>query len=148
MEENKISIIYYSFTGNVYRMLNSFLKGLEEENKKDFKVYKVADVKDEDTFEIFSSEIIVLASPANGAEEIEKQYFQPFVEKNLEKFKDKKIFLFGSYGWGGGKYLRDFSEKLKEIGAEVGEDIISCQGNPNSEIKEKLYELGKKIAKI
>lgn len=148
MEKNKISIVYYSFTGNVYRMLNSFLKGLEEENEKEFKVYKVAEVKDEDASEIFSSEIIVLASPANAAEEIEKQYFQPFVEKNLEKFRNKKIFLFGSYGWGGGKYLKDFSEKLKKVGAEVDEDIISCQGNPNSEIKEKLYELGKKLSKM
>lgn len=141
---NSISIIYYSFTGNVYRMVRAFEKGLEEAQGQ-FKTYKIAEVNAE---EIFQSKIIVLASPANGAEEIEKTYFQPFMKEYGPKFHGKKVFLFGSYGWGGGKYMSDWKKEFEALGAILVEEPIVCNGNPKTETKEKLQEIAKNLVSL
>ena len=43
---------------------------------------------------------LALASPANQTEEIEKNYFQPFMKRNAEKFKDKKNLSFWNFWMG------------------------------------------------
>ena len=49
---------------------------------KAFKSYSVVELKDDN--EAFDCEILALASPANQTEEIEKNYFQPFMKRNAE----------------------------------------------------------------
>ena len=93
---NKVNIVYYSFTGNTLRMVKAFEKGLQEAGVP-FKSYSVVELKNDD--EAFDCEILALASPANQTEAIEKEYFQPFMKRNAERFKDKKIYLFGTFGW-------------------------------------------------
>ena len=78
---NKVNIVYYSFTGNTLRMVKAFEKGLQEANVP-FKSYSVVELKDDN--EAFDCEILALASPANQTEEIEKNYFQPFMKRNAE----------------------------------------------------------------
>ena len=80
---NKVNIVYYSFTGNTLRMVKAFEKGLQEANVP-FKSYSVVELKDDN--EAFDCEILALASPANQTEEIEKNYFQPFMKRNAEKY--------------------------------------------------------------
>lgn len=139
-----ISIVFYSFTGNTMRMVNALEKGLEEANAK-FITYRIGEVDKE---QVFSSDLIIMASPANGAEEINKDYFQPFMLENGEKFKGKNVYLLGSYGWGGGKYLFNWKEELEKLGAIIVDEPILANGNPNTEIKEKLFNMGKKLALI
>ena len=108
---NKVNIVYYSFTGNTLRMVKAFEKGLQEANVP-FKSYSVVELKDDN--EAFDCEILALASPANQTEEIEKNYFQPFMKRNTEKFKDKKIYLFGTFGWGTGKFMGTWIKQVEE----------------------------------
>lgn len=89
---------------------------------------------------------MALASPANQTEEIEKNYFQPFMKRNSEKFKDKKIYLFGTFGWGSGKFMSGWIKQVEELGAKIVELPMACKGSPNSETKEKLANIAKKIA--
>lgn len=141
---NRISVVFYSFTGNTMRMVNALEKGLEEAGV-DYRIYRIAEI---DIEAVFSSDIIAMASPANGAEEINKDYFQPFMIEHGEKFKGKKVYLFGSYGWGGGKYLLNWKENLEKLGATIVAEPILSNGSPNAEIKEKLKEMAKKLANI
>ena len=113
---NKVNIVYYSFTGNTLRMVKAFEKGLQEANVP-FKSYSVVELKDDN--EAFDCEILALASPANQTEEIEKNYFQPFMKRNAEKFKDKKIYLFGTFGWGTGKFMGTWIKQVEELGAKL-----------------------------
>lgn len=138
-----IGIVYYSFTGNVYRMVRALEKGLVEA-KGNFHTYKIAEVNAE---ELFSNDIIVMASPANSSEEIEKTLFQPFMEKYGKYLKNKKVFLFGSYGWGGGTYMLDWKKQVEDFGGLLIAEPIVCNGNPNADIKEQLYNIGQKLAR-
>ena len=140
---NKINIVYYTFTGNTLRMVKAFEKGLQEANVP-FKSYSIVELKDDN--EAFDCEILALASPANQTEEIEKNYFQPFMKRNAEKFKDRKIYLFGTFGWGSGKFMSNWIKQVEELGAKIVELPMACKGSPNSETKEKLANMAKKIA--
>ena len=59
----------------------------------------------------------------------------------------KTIGLFGSYGWGDGQWMRDWSDRMKQAGAYVlgGEDAICC-GAPDASAEEALKELGRQLA--
>lgn len=137
----QIAIVYYSFTGNVYRMVRAFEKGIEEAGGS-FSSYKIAEVNAE---EFFKHDILVMASPANSSEEIEKTYFQPFMKQYADCFRNKKVFLFGSYGWGGGKYMLDWKQQLEDLGAFLLEEPIVCNGNPKAETKEALQKIATKL---
>ena len=140
---NKVNIVYYSFTGNTLRMVKAFEKGLQEAGVP-FKSYSVVELKSDD--EAFDCEILALASPANQTEAIEKEYFQPCMKRNAERFKDKKIYLFGTFGWGTGMYMSHWIKEVEELGAKIVELPMACKGSPNSETREKLQGLAKKIA--
>ena len=55
---------------------------------------------------------------------------------------DKKVFLFGSYGWGDGEWLRTWEE---EAPCEIVETYM-CNEMPGSEEEEARAELGAKMA--
>lgn len=58
----------------------------------------------------------------------------------------KKVALFGSYGWGDGKWMRDWVERCQSAGANlVGEGLI-LNGTPDADGEEQCVELGKQIA--
>ena len=124
-------------------MVKAFEKGLQETNVP-FKSYSVVELKDDNG--AFDCEILALASPANQTEEIEKTYFQPFMERNSKKFKDKKVDLFGTFGWGSGKFMSEWIKQVEGLGAKIVELPMACKSNPNFETKEKLTNMAKKIA--
>ena len=73
---------------------------------------------------------------------------EPFVEE-VEKFAaGKKIALFGSYDWGDGEWMRKWTERMQNAGAEIvgGEGLI-CNNEPQAEDEEKCKELGKKTGR-
>jgi flavodoxin short chain len=69
--------------------------------------------------------------PSMGAEVLEESVFEPYfssVEKNLN---EKKVALFGSYGWGDGQWMRDWTERAKTSGAKLFDDGLIQQQEPN-----------------
>ncbi len=143
----RISIVYYSFTGNTMRMVNALEKGLIEAGA-DYKIFKVLEMKESDVEEMFGSEIIAMASPAHEREEIHKIAWQPFMAANGEKFKGKRVWLFGSYGWGGGIFMKHWIKQMEDLGAEVVAEPILSNGSPKPDTKEKLFEMGKKLVEL
>ncbi len=37
----------------------------------------------------------------------------------MVNMQNKPLVLFGSYGWGGGKYMRDWEETMKKMGVKL-----------------------------
>ena len=86
-------------------------------------------------------------TPAMGAEVLEESEMEPFVMAVETFAKGKKIALFGSYGWGDGQWMRDWTERMQSAGAEIvgGEGLI-CNETPDEEALEECRELGKQLA--
>ena len=91
-------------------------------------------------------EMCIRDSPSMGAEELEDAEMEPFMAELESKISGKKIALFGSYGWGGGEWMRDWEARIQSAGATVvnGEGII-VNGEPDDDIIEELKALGKAL---
>ena len=87
---------------------------------------------------------IALGCPSMGAEELEETEFAPMFASCEPYLKDKKIGLFGSYGWGDGEWMRNWEERMKNAGAELitGEGIIANEA-PDTEAVEALKAAGR-----
>ena len=61
------------------------------------------------------------------------------------KFKDKKAFAFGCYGWSG-ESVGIISDRLKSSGFELMDEGIRNLWNPDEEGIERCFDFGTKIA--
>ncbi len=62
--------------------------------------------------------------PAMGAEELEDSEFQPMWDEVKGSLGDKKVVLFGSYGWGNGEWMDAWKEDAEEAGVNVIDSLI------------------------
>ncbi len=140
---SKIAIVFYSGTGNTRKMVEVFEKSALDAGATVNK-YRVSEEVDVD--DVFASDIIVLASPACGAEVIEENFFIPFMEDNADKFKGKKVYIFGSYGWGGGAYADDWRDQVEGFGAEIVDMPVLANEDASDEELEQLKGIAAKLA--
>lgn len=106
----KIAIIYTSTTGNTEKMANA-LKEVAPDA-----YFSTADSADSKT--TLESDLILLGSPAMGAEQLEDsmEIFFSSIEGNLS---GKKVGLFGSYDWGDGQFLEDWAGRVTDAGGTL-----------------------------
>jgi len=140
----KVALVYRSTTGRTEAMAKAIEEGILAAGG----AVNVSSIEDVNVEDVFASDILVLGSSADGAESIDETNFVPFMEENKEKFSGKKIFLFGSYGWGGGEYANTWKDQILEFGGEMIEEPITCLEDPEEAILEQLREVGKKIAAL
>ena len=141
MEE--LYVVYWSQTGNTKEMAEAVGEGIEAAGKK-AKVVEVGSV----SAEVLKTEaVFALGCPAMGAENLEDAEMEPFVAEVEAFAKDKKIALFGSYGWGGGEWMRDWEERMSNAGATIiGGAGVICNETPDAEVQAACRELGKQMA--
>ena len=105
---NKI-VVYWSGTGNTLEIANKIAKDLGTE---------AVSVGDTTVDRVLENDLIIFGCPAMGDEVLEEDEFKPFYDKVMENIQDKKIALFGSYGWGDGEWMRKWE-------AEVGSHLVT-----------------------
>ncbi len=112
----KTAVIYWSGTGNTEQMASAVAEGAGAE------LFSVADFGGD----IADYDRIAFGCPSMGDEVLEESEFEPFFASVEAKLGGKKIALFGSYGWGDGQWMRDWTERAKAAGAEItnGEGLI------------------------
>ena len=140
---DKIYVVFWTQSGNTQAMAQAVAEGITAAGKTPELVF-VSEIpadalKDEAAF--------ALGCPAMGAEVLEECEMEPFVMAVETFSKGKKIALFGSYGWGDGQWMRDWTERMQSAGAEIvgGEGLI-CNETPDEEALEECRELGKQLA--
>ena len=139
---DKIYVVYWSQSGNTQAMAEAVGAGITAAGKE----AAVVDVSSVSTAELKNAKAFALGCPAMGAEVLEESEMEPFVEEVEGFAAGKKIALFGSYGWGGGEWMRDWEARIQSAGATVvnGEGII-VNGEPDDDIIEELKALGKAL---
>jgi len=137
-------VIYYSQTGNTKEMAEAVGAGIEETGM----AAKVIPVEDARVDMIKDAEVFALGCPAMGAESLEDAEMEPFVTETESFVAGKKIALFGSYGWGGGEWMRDWEKRMNDAGAQIigGEGVI-CNESPDEDTLAKCRELGKQMTR-
>ena len=138
-----MKIVYWSGTGSTEKMANFIAKGIEENGGET----QVIDVSSANSDIFNDEEIIILGCPAMGAEVLEESEFEPFIESISNKVSGKKAVLFGSYDWGDGEWMRDWTDRMKNYGCDVIFDGLIIREASEDDCTECI-ELGRKIANI
>lgn len=139
----QISIVYWSGTGNTELMAQKVAEGVREAGQEAV----VLSVDLADVSELKKARAFALGCPSMGAEQLEETQMEPFMCDLENRIGGKQIGLFGSFGWGGGEWMRDWEERVRNAGASVvGEEGIIVNGAPDEEAEEKCKELGRALA--
>lgn len=136
---NKVNIIYWSGTGNTETMAQAIFSGCNDDAK-------LLSVDSATLNDIDESDVLFLGCPAMGDEVLEEGEMEPFME-GISSLDNKKVILFGSYGWGDGQWMRDWEERVTSLGATLVEESVIANYDPEASILDSLKSLGEKYSK-
>jgi flavodoxin short chain len=139
-----MKIVYWSGTGNTEKMANLIAEGVSKSGK----VVEIINVSDTDQNVFNDEDIIILGCSAMGDEVLEEGEFEPFIEQISSKISGKKVSLFGSYGWGDGKWMRDWEEKMISYGCQLVMEPLIVENEPEGSNEDKCIEFGKILTSL
>ena len=138
----KVSIVYWSGTGNTELMAASAAEGAKRAGA-DVEMLTAAEAN----ASVLKSDALLFGCPAMGAEELEETEFEPFFSAIEGKLAGKKVGLFGSYGWGDGEWMRTWTERVKKAGGVMIADGVIANEAPDEAASAECEALGEKAAK-
>ena len=107
----KVSIVYWSGTGNTEAMANAVAEGAKNAGAEvELLPVSVASA------DVIGSDALLFGCPAMGAEELEESEFEPFFSSVEGSLSGKKVGLFGSYDWGDGEWMRTWQQRVQSEG--------------------------------
>lgn len=138
----KVSIVYWSGTGNTQAMAEAVAEGAKSAGA-DVNLLTVsqADISAAD------SDVLIMGCPAMGAEELEESEFEPFFSGLESKLAGKKIGLFGSYDWGDGEWMRNWQDRVSADGGILIAAGVTANNAPDEIVLAECKKLGEIAAK-
>ena len=138
----KVSIVYWSGTGNTEAMANAVAEGAKGAGAE-VELLPVSAASED----VLASDALILGCPAMGAEQLEESEFEPFFSAIEGKLAGKKGGLFGSYDWGDGEWMRTWQERVVIAGGNMITDGIIANNAPDDEALAACKSLGEKAAR-
>lgn len=140
---SKVSIVYWSGTGNTEAMAYYIAEGVKEAGA----CAELVTADSADVAALSSEKVLALGCPSMGAEVLEESIMEPLMCDLDGVIGGKQIGLFGSYGWGNQEWMRDWEDRVLADGATVvnGEGI-AVNGAPGEDAAEELKALGRTLA--
>ena len=138
-----VSVVYWSGTGNTQAMAEAVAEGIRAAGQE----AALMEVSAADPALLASGNVFALGCPSMGAEQLEETEMEPFIEALEPLVSGKTILLFGSYGWGDGEWMRDWTERMKNAGAVlVREEGIIANESPDNDVLEECRSAGRELA--
>lgn len=137
---SKYAVVYWSGSGNTKEMAEAVGEGAKSSGAE-VDVMKASHFGDS---EVAKYDGIAFGCSAQGAEVLEESEFQPMWDSVKNALSDKKVVLFGSYGWGGGEFMSIWEEDAKNAGVNVVKTAIA-QESPDGTGLEECKLLGKAL---
>ncbi len=138
----KVAVIYWSGTGNTEAMAKSVLDGALDAGAE----AKLFTCGEFDASEAESFDAFALGCPAMGSEELEESEFAPFYNAIKKNLAGKRVGLFGSYGWGGGEWMRTWEADCFDGNPQKACESVIAEESPNDEILSLCKKMGKTLA--
>jgi flavodoxin I len=140
----KIAIVYWSGTGNTEQMAEAVAAGAKTAETE----VSLTEVGKAAQADLLQADAIALGCPAMGAEVLEEDEMEPFVQSLEPGIAGKRLALFGSYDWGDGQWMRDWEERMKGCGATLVDSGLIVHGTPDEDGLSQCRELGRKLAAV
>lgn len=138
-----VYVVYWSSTGNTEAMANAVGEGITEAGG----TAHVVEVSSADASNLKDATSFALGASAMGAEELDPD-MDDFVTQVEGFAKGKTIGLFGSYDWGDGEWMRQWTDRMVAAGATVvnNEGVIANLA-PDDDAVAACKALGAELAK-
>ena len=139
---SKIAVIYWSGTGNTEAMAKAVAQGTRGKGA-------AADLLTPDAVSAAALSAytgVALGCPAMGAETLEEDEFEPMFQSIKSALAGKKVALFGSYGWGGGEWMRSWEQDCAAAGISLACDSVICNEAPEDDTIDACKALGAALA--
>ena len=139
----KINIIFWTMSGNTLIMADCIADGAKAAGAP----VNVCNVSEATPATALDADMTVLGCPAMGAEALEETEFEPFFAGLLPQLAGRTVALFGSYGWGGGEWMRTWQQRVEAVGGKVfgGEGLI-INGRPDEDGMIRCEDFGRALA--
>ena len=138
-----VSVVYWSGTGKTQAMAEAVAEGIRDGGAEAV----LMEVGNADAAALAEEKAFALGCPSMGAEQLEEAEMEPFVEALEPLVAGKTILLFGSYGWGDGEWMRDWTERMRNAGAVlIRDEGITANDAPDDEALEECRAAGKELA--
>ena len=139
---SKVAVVFWSGTGNTEAMAKAVEEGIKSVGAEAVVVAPSAF----DASKVSEFDAIAFGCPAMGDEVLEESEFDPMFSGIESSLKDKKIALFGSYGWGDGQWMRDWEDRCKNAGAVLACDSVTANNDPDADAVAACKALGAALA--
>lgn len=139
---SKMAVVYWSGTGNTEAMAAAVLEGAKEKGASGVMLTPM----EFDASMLDSLDAIAFGCPAMGAETLEEDEFEPMFSGCKAKLKGKRVALFGSYGWGGGEWMREWERTCRSAGITLACDSVICNEAPDADAIAACKALGAALA--
>ncbi len=142
---SKVTIIYWSGTGNTEVMAEAIASGVNEAGS----TAEVVSVENASKDMVVKAKTIAFGCPSMGAEVLEEELMEPFIESLSDiDFSDKSVALFGSYDWGDGEWMRNWEEQMQGFGAKLIGSGLIIRLSPDASGVEQCKSLGSQLVKF
>lgn len=125
----KAAVVYWSGTGNTEAMANAIAEGIKGKGAE-VTVFTASEFSADKVAEF---DVLAFGCPAMGAEVLEEDEFEPMFTEVEGSLKDKKVALFGSYGWGDGEWMRNWEERCIGGGITLAADCLMINEAPDED---------------
>ena len=125
----KAAVVYWSGTGNTEAMANAIAEGIKGKGAE-VTVFTASEFSADKVAEF---DVLAFGCPAMGAEVLEEDEFEPMFTEVEGSLKDKKVALFGSYGWGDGEWMRNWEERCINGGITLAADSLMINETPDED---------------
>ena len=139
---SKVAVVFWSGTGNTQTMADAVVEGAQGAGAE----VTVLGASEFTAADVASYDAIAFGCPAMGAEQLEESEFEPMFADVEGSLSGKKIGLFGSYGWGDGTWMNDWSDRVREDGADLVADGVIANNEPDDDALEACKALGAALA--
>ena len=143
--ENQVTILYDTMWGGTRVMAESIAEGIREtDGTAVVKLFNASTTDKNDIItEVFRAKALGVGSPTIN-QGVLSSVAALLEEMRGLKFKKKKAFAFGSYGWSG-ESVKMITEGLKLAGFDLVGDGIRALWNPDNDAVKACVDFGRKI---
>lgn len=139
---SKAAVVYWSGTGNTEKMANSVADGAKGAGVD----VSMMSASEFNAPAVDEYDAVAFGCPAMGAEVLEEGEFQPMWDDVKGSLGDKKVVLFGSYGWGSGEWMDSWAEDAKNAGITLAADPVIANEEPDDAALSACEALGAALA--
>lgn len=139
---SKVCVVYWSGTGNTERMASLVAEGAKAAGAET----DIFTATEFSTDQVSAYDALAFGCPSMGSEELEDTEFAPMFQEVLGLLTEKKVGLFGSYGWGDGEWMRTWQQDVRDAGVPLVSDGVIANEEPDDEAAEACRALGASLA--